>query len=177
MLYKFFYWPWHYIFLEYRIHIVLFFVQTKKWKIKRTNTFLFDYSSTWDNTFEELILVLFLLDQFLSGSFVVTEIKRLIMDGYWSIILKVFFFVVSKQMLSFYLFILVLSIFSKCMLQMIFQASNNLYCVVMSTEPDLRDDKQFFIDHPGAVPISSAQVKISAPHILTAWFTILFSHF
>lgn len=23
--------------------------------------------------------------------------------------------------------------------------------------PDLRDDKQFFIDHPGAVPISTAQ--------------------
>ena len=24
---------------------------------------------------------------------------------------------------------------------------------------DLRDDKQFFIDHPGAVPITTAQVK------------------
>jgi hypothetical protein len=29
----------------------------------------------------------------------------------------------------------------------------------ISYEPDLRDDKQFFIDHPGAVPISTAQVK------------------
>lgn len=25
---------------------------------------------------------------------------------------------------------------------------------------DLRDDKQFFVDHPGAVPISTAQVRI-----------------
>jgi hypothetical protein len=24
---------------------------------------------------------------------------------------------------------------------------------------DLRDDKQFFVDHPGAVPISTAQVR------------------
>lgn len=28
-----------------------------------------------------------------------------------------------------------------------------------SNEPDLRDDKQFFIDHPGAVPITTAQVS------------------
>lgn len=27
---------------------------------------------------------------------------------------------------------------------------------------DLRDDKQFFIDHPGAVPISTQQVLITA---------------
>lgn len=27
---------------------------------------------------------------------------------------------------------------------------------------DLRDDKQFFIDHPGAVPMSSAQVRVVA---------------
>lgn len=26
---------------------------------------------------------------------------------------------------------------------------------------DLRDDKQFFIDHPGASPISTAQVRVS----------------
>lgn len=25
---------------------------------------------------------------------------------------------------------------------------------------DLRDDKQFFVDHPGSVPITAAQVKI-----------------
>lgn len=27
---------------------------------------------------------------------------------------------------------------------------------------DLRDDKQFFVDHPGAVPITAAQVKTSS---------------
>lgn len=27
---------------------------------------------------------------------------------------------------------------------------------------DLRDDKQFFIDHPGAVPITTAQVRVTA---------------
>ena len=31
---------------------------------------------------------------------------------------------------------------------------------VFPNEPDLRDDKQFCIDHPGAVPISTDQVKI-----------------
>lgn len=30
---------------------------------------------------------------------------------------------------------------------------------------DLRDDKQFFVDHPGAVPITTAQVKNIIPHI------------
>lgn len=34
-------------------------------------------------------------------------------------------------------------------------------------EPDLRDDKQFFIDHPGAVPITTAQVKNYASHVVT----------
>lgn len=29
-------------------------------------------------------------------------------------------------------------------------------------EADLRDDKQFFIDHPGAVPITTAQVMFSS---------------
>ena len=29
---------------------------------------------------------------------------------------------------------------------------------------DLRDDKQFFIDHPGAVPITTAQVLAVASH-------------
>lgn len=33
-----------------------------------------------------------------------------------------------------------------------------LPCFFCPNEPDLRDDKQFFIDHPGAVPISTAQV-------------------
>ncbi|MBA0734481.1 hypothetical protein Gogos_018386, partial [Gossypium gossypioides] len=27
---------------------------------------------------------------------------------------------------------------------------------------DLRDDKQFFVDHPGAVPITTAQVLSAA---------------
>lgn len=34
-------------------------------------------------------------------------------------------------------------------------------------EVDLRDDQQFFIDHPGAVPISTVQVKFSFK-----WFSI-----
>jgi hypothetical protein len=29
---------------------------------------------------------------------------------------------------------------------------------------DLRDDKQFFLDHPGAVPITTAQVSAAASH-------------
>lgn len=29
-------------------------------------------------------------------------------------------------------------------------------------ETDLRDDKQFCIDHPGAVPITTAQVNIAS---------------
>lgn len=29
---------------------------------------------------------------------------------------------------------------------------------------DLRDDKQFFIDHPGAVPITTAQVYCPLPY-------------
>jgi len=33
-----------------------------------------------------------------------------------------------------------------------------MFCV-SSYMPDLRDDKQFFIDHPGAVPITTAQVN------------------
>jgi Ras-related C3 botulinum toxin substrate 1 len=28
---------------------------------------------------------------------------------------------------------------------------------------DLREDKQFFVDHPGAVPINTAQVKNDHP--------------
>ncbi|PKI52855.1 hypothetical protein CRG98_026686 [Punica granatum] len=35
---------------------------------------------------------------------------------------------------------------------------------------DLRDDKQFFLDHPGAVPITTAQVRCSLPR----WFCFLF---
>ena len=31
---------------------------------------------------------------------------------------------------------------------------------------DLRDDKQFFVDHPGAVPITTAQVKFLILHIV-----------
>ncbi|CAI0461627.1 unnamed protein product [Linum tenue] len=34
--------------------------------------------------------------------------------------------------------------------------------VLVGTKLDLRDDKQFFIDHPGAVPISTAQASNSS---------------
>ena len=34
------------------------------------------------------------------------------------------------------------------------------YYFVICDEIDLRDDKQFCIDHPGAVPITTAQVSI-----------------
>lgn len=37
----------------------------------------------------------------------------------------------------------------------------------MLIELDLREDKQFFIDHPGAVPISAAQVKHDVLNIIT----------
>lgn len=39
-----------------------------------------------------------------------------------------------------------------------YQVNSLLFCNFFFG-PDLRDDKQFFIDHPGAVPISTAQVK------------------
>ncbi|CAH8350120.1 unnamed protein product [Eruca vesicaria subsp. sativa] len=32
--------------------------------------------------------------------------------------------------------------------------------VLVGTKLDLRDDKQFFVDHPGAVPITTAQLEI-----------------
>ncbi|KAF3685190.1 Rac-like GTP-binding protein RHO1 [Capsicum annuum] len=34
--------------------------------------------------------------------------------------------------------------------------------VLVGTKLDLRDDKQFFVDHPGAVPITTAQVRITS---------------
>ncbi|KAH0923208.1 hypothetical protein HID58_023226 [Brassica napus] len=42
--------------------------------------------------------------------------------------------------------------------------------VLVGTKLDLRDDKQFFVDHPGAVPITTAQVYIT---ILSIWFCLL----
>lgn len=33
---------------------------------------------------------------------------------------------------------------------------------IVITYADLRDDEQFFMDHAGAVPISTAQVKTTA---------------
>ena len=39
-----------------------------------------------------------------------------------------------------------------------------------SNVADLRDDKQFFVDHPGAVPITTAQVYIT---ILSNSFCLL----
>ncbi|XP_059459923.1 rac-like GTP-binding protein 5 isoform X1 [Corylus avellana] len=58
--------------------------------------------------------------------------------------------------------------------------------ILVGTKLDLRDDKQFFIDHPGAVPITTAQVKLIAPCIflfsyprpllyLNVWFDFWFS--
>ncbi|KAK4757189.1 hypothetical protein SAY87_007316 [Trapa incisa] len=35
--------------------------------------------------------------------------------------------------------------------------------ILVGTKLDLRDDKQFFLDHPGAVPITTAQVRCSLP--------------
>jgi len=32
------------------------------------------------------------------------------------------------------------------------------YIALLNSLTDLRDDKQFFVDHPGAVPITTAQV-------------------
>nr|KJB11996.1 hypothetical protein B456_002G197500 [Gossypium raimondii] len=34
--------------------------------------------------------------------------------------------------------------------------------ILVGTKLDLRDDKQFFVDHPGAVPITTAQFKDTA---------------
>lgn len=34
----------------------------------------------------------------------------------------------------------------------------SVYVTVSYFLPDLREDKQFFVDHPGAVPITTAQV-------------------
>ncbi|KAG5412752.1 hypothetical protein IGI04_000319 [Brassica rapa subsp. trilocularis] len=35
--------------------------------------------------------------------------------------------------------------------------------ILVGTKLDLRDDKQFFVEHPGAVPISTAQVVLQPP--------------
>lgn len=35
-------------------------------------------------------------------------------------------------------------------------------CSIVISCADLRDDEQFFMDHAGAVPISTAQVKTTA---------------
>ncbi|KAL3603314.1 hypothetical protein D5086_004173 [Populus alba] len=35
--------------------------------------------------------------------------------------------------------------------------------ILVGTKLDLREDKQFFVDHPGAVPINTAQVKNDHP--------------
>lgn len=39
--------------------------------------------------------------------------------------------------------------------------SSYFFLATLSPFTDLREDKQFFIDHPGAVPITTAQVKIT----------------
>lgn len=57
-------------------------------------------------------------------------------------------------------FDMVLFIFFSCLFGLV------LTLTCFSNKPDLRDDKQFFIDHPGAVPITAAQVRFM-PHVLT----------
>ena len=41
------------------------------------------------------------------------------------------------------------------------QQVKEFFIPLLSLPADLRDDKQFFVDHPGAVPITSAQVRTS----------------
>ncbi|MFQ6660899.1 hypothetical protein Gotur_029248 [Gossypium turneri] len=41
---------------------------------------------------------------------------------------------------------------------------------------DLREDKQFFIDHPGAVPITTAQVLIRDA-FYNSWKRLLINYF
>lgn len=38
---------------------------------------------------------------------------------------------------------------------------------------DLRDDKRFFVDHPGAVPITTAQVRPKAYSVLLVYYDSL----
>lgn len=66
----------------------------------------------------------------------------------------------SPQMDVCYKFLvrIVLSTLHWCMLPII--NKNCTWCLTLPNIPDLRDDSQFFVDHPGAVPISTAQVKI-----------------
>ncbi|VVA22394.1 PREDICTED: rac [Prunus dulcis] len=49
--------------------------------------------------------------------------------------------------------------------------------ILVGTKLDLRDDKQFFIDHSGAVPINTTQVKTTASppnlNIFLSWSTDL----
>lgn len=45
----------------------------------------------------------------------------------------------------------------------IFQSDKLIAALCMAL--DLRDDKQFFVDHPGAVPITAAQVKSLIVHL------------
>ncbi|KAJ0077675.1 hypothetical protein Patl1_36029 [Pistacia atlantica] len=42
--------------------------------------------------------------------------------------------------------------------------------ILVGTKLDLREDKQFFLDHPGAVPITTAQVCAVASHINNHYF-------
>lgn len=49
-----------------------------------------------------------------------------------------------------------------CLMIIFYQDTSYFLFLKTSNEADLRDDKQFFIDHPGAVPITTAQVMFSS---------------
>jgi Ras-related C3 botulinum toxin substrate 1 len=44
--------------------------------------------------------------------------------------------------------------------------------ILVGTKLDLRDDKQFFVDHPGAVPITTAQVQLWHCGLFNSLFTV-----
>lgn len=54
--------------------------------------------------------------------------------------------------------VLKIILFSTCSINCFVKLELILYHFVILNDTDLRHDKQFFIDHPGAVPITTAQV-------------------
>lgn len=55
----------------------------------------------------------------------------------------------------------------------VFDLFNSVFNLSSAMATDLRDDKQFFVDHPGAVPITTAQVSPHARVTFLASETIL----
>lgn len=65
--------------------------------------------------------------------------------------------------------ILILITFVYLLLPVLFFCYQLLLCNLKPVTfffPDLRDDKQFFVDHPGAVPITTAQVRFLGKKML-----------